>query len=836
MNYRLVLLLSVLLSVVSAHGVKVENGVSKELAEYRAAHIRHVEYGLTFLIPDSLTQKVRVFETITFDWTGKEDLLIDFQGDSFDGEAFINGTKRKLAWKDEHIVVPKKYLKKHNEIYLTVGAANKSLNRSKDYLYTLFVPDHARSVFPCFDQPDLKARFSLILATPSGWKAIGNAPVSKHTNEIVGCKAGELYTFAQTLPLPTYLFSFAAGDFHTKQAVRDGLTMEALYRENDSAKVAQLERVFDETAHSLRWLEDYTGIPYPFRKLDIIILPGYQFGGMEHPGAIQFNARTIFPGANPTPDELLKRTELIAHEVAHMWFGDLVTMRWFDDVWTKEVFANFLASKISRELYPDVNHDLNFLKMYQVPALAVDRTDGTHPIQQPLANLNQAGLLYGNIIYHKAPVMMRKLEQQMGAEPLRQGLQAYLRRYSFGNATWDDLICILDSVVPQANLKDFSHVWVKEKGLPTIDITLKDGLLAVDQTDPFHRNLLWRQQFKIGTVQDEAEVELTFETEQAHEKVVFDTGAATSALLPNYDGSGYGRFLLGDSISVMQLQQWLQLPEVNRFAAMMTIYENYLMHRLPAHRVLPVFHTSLLNERNELVASSMIDYILSVSREQDSLSIITGDHLLFSVARIHALPSVRQKLLRSLSTSARNPMVLDSLYQIWQNQSEPLLNERDYTAMSYHLAIMFPDRWREITDTQRGRLNNVDDQREFDFISRACNPDTTVLQELFAGLLKKENRTVEPWAQKLLALLNHPSREPFSNAFLIPALDALPEIQRTGDIFFPGYWLGALIGGHRSEEANLIVSRWIDTHPDLPEALMNKLKQASWHLRNMYLK
>jgi aminopeptidase N len=151
-----------------------------------------------------------------------------------------------------------------------------------------------------------------------------------------------------------------------------------------------------------------------------------------------------------------------------MWFGDLVTMKWFDDVWTKEVFANFMADKISREQFPDINHDLIFLRNHYPLALATDRTEGTHPIQQQLENLNGAGLLYGNIIYHKAPIMMRQLELIKGEKALRDGLRAYLNKYAYGNATWDDLVSVLDEFAPEHSAKAFSDVWVQEKGLPTV--------------------------------------------------------------------------------------------------------------------------------------------------------------------------------------------------------------------------------------------------------------------------------------------------------------------------------------------------------------------------------
>src|SRR5918992_1006595 len=145
-----------------------------------------------------------------------------------------------------------------------------------------------------------------------------------------------------------------------------------------------------------------------------------------------------------TQNQLLGRASVIAHETAHMWFGDLVTMRWFNDVWMKEVFANFMAAKIVNPSFPEVNHELRFLLSHYPAAYDVDRTPGANAIRQPLANLNEAGSLYGAIIYQKAPIVMRQLEMIVTPDGLRDGLRQYLQRYSYGNATWPDLIGLLD--------------------------------------------------------------------------------------------------------------------------------------------------------------------------------------------------------------------------------------------------------------------------------------------------------------------------------------------------------------------------------------------------------
>ena len=793
-------------SLLMGAAVPVVDGVSRELAVYRTAHISKVRYDLSFTVPIDKSSPVCFEELLMFDWSGEEDLQIDFQGDAsqLGAKVLVNDKTVMTILKNEHIIIPAQFLiQGTNSIAITGHSGDKALNRSDDYMYTLFVPDHARSVFPCFDQPDLKAVFDLKLNIPEGWVSISN-----QTRK----------------PIPTYLFSFTAGKFQIKHAILDGRLLTGLYRETDSARVAQLPIVFDQVALSLRWMEEYTGIPYPFENYGFVVLPGYQFGGMEHPGCIQFNDRRIFLGPEPTPDEEMSRLNLIAHETAHMWFGDLVTMRWFDDVWTKEVFANFMAYKIAREQFPGINHDLAFIKTHYPLALSTDRTQGTHPIQQPLDNMNKAGLLYGNIIYHKAPIMMSKLEKEKGVDNLRDGLRSYLQHFAYGNATWDDLIVELDRFNPEHSAQSFSDVWVKQKGMPVI----MHNVHRVVQSDPYDRGLVWKQGFDIGYVNENGRF-CQHPIYMNDNDYLLDDRYSKGFFI-NSNAEGYGQFALDHKGISRMSKAWKTMADndITRYAAVINLYENFHLGNITASELARVLLEFLKHENNELIASTTCSYL------GDLLSCLEGKQRAATEQRLFglSLQSVRQTLLRQLSIKAESPKVLDKLYEIWNQQNATFLNSRDYMRMAYHLAIMKPKQWQEILDEQRSRLSNVDQQREFDFISRACNPDTRVQQQLFDELLMAENRRVEPWARDMLALLNDPTREPLSNRYLIPGLDALQEVQRTGDIFFPGYWLTGLLSGHRSEGAKQVVRQWIDAHTSLDAALMNKLKEnAYWLLR-----
>ena len=361
-----------------------EEGVSWALAQHRKATISELHYDLAFAIPEDKTESIEGQVSFSFNLAEKDEVILDFneEAQKVHSVATLKGKREvpcKWQFVNGHIILPKTATRKgRNTFVIRFTAGNQGLNRRDGYVYTLFVPDRAHTVFPCFDQPNLKATFHLQLRLPEKWTAVSNGVEIQQspthclhnaysiTSEApsLGRAGGEAFSYTLDTPIPTYLFAFAAGEFRYETYEEDGLRIGAYHRETDSLRIAQLPEIMHQVCFAMRWQEQFTGIPYPFPKYDLVILPGFQFGGMEHVGATFYNDNTIFLPAHPTPDEQLRRTELIAHETSHMWFGDAVTMNWFDDVWTKEVFANYFAAEITAPLFPTLNHDLNFLKTY----------------------------------------------------------------------------------------------------------------------------------------------------------------------------------------------------------------------------------------------------------------------------------------------------------------------------------------------------------------------------------------------------------------------------------------------------------------------------------------
>ena len=741
-------------------------------------------------------------ETVTFTAARRQPVVMDFKAP--EGSILgigANGRDIKPAWADEHIVIPRRFIRK-GENLITIGflAGHQSINLRDEFLYTLLVPDRARTLFPCFDQPDIKARFSLSLDIPEGWTAVANAPLCKEETT----DGKHTLHFGDSAQLSTYLFSFVAGKFERLEATRAGRTISMYHRETDPQRIAQAPVITDLVFDSLEWMEEYLGCPYPFDKYDFIVLPDFQYGGMEHAGATLYNDKRIFLGSKPTTDELLNRASLIAHETAHMWFGDWVTMKWFDDVWTKEVFANWFAAQIMRPIFPEVNHSLSDLKNYYAPAYAEDRTPGANAIQRPLDNLQDAGLIYCNTIYDKAPVVMDKLARKMGYERFREGMQEYVRQYGGGNATWDDLIAILDKHSDK-DIKAWSDVWVKEAGMPEYTAEVDAGGLHLRQDDPTGKSLVWEQEFDNRTALDRF-------------------------WIPNTDGLGYGWFHPDDGSLEYIMENWGSYDDIARMSLLMTLYETSRRDAMDTRRFVEWCSEEIGTESNPLVLSSLISY---ASGENDRLT--EGCRTFFHTLRGLASDARRSHELRLLAfrqyfKAAGSPGEWDEVYRIWKERSPfpgLVLNENDYTSMAYQLMIAMPEKAGEICLEQRSRISNPDRLAAFDFISRAASPDSASRKELFNFLLAApENRRPESRVLTALGLLCHSSRRAEAMEYIVPSLEALPEIQRTGDIFFPASWCRTLLGNQHTPEAQAVVDGFLDSHPELNPLLVTKILQA----------
>ncbi|HYW09894.1 MAG TPA: M1 family aminopeptidase, partial [Longimicrobium sp.] len=457
----------------------MQPGISLELARHRAATLSAVSYSIALDVTarDTAVGNVRMeFERAA----GAGDLVLDFRGPRL-GRVAVNGaTVTDGEWARGHLRIPERHLRAgHNRVEADFAAAiapaGAPIIRSDDaqdgatYLYTLLVPADANALFPCFDQPDLKARVRARITAPAGWTVVANGALEGRG------AGGTEWSFAATEPISTYLIAFAAGPWATWESAPAGERPVTLYARSSRRAEVDADSLIRANRRAAVWLEQFFGVPFPFARLDALLAPAFPFGGMEHVGTIFYNESQFVFREPPTLPQRLGRESTIYHEVAHQWFGDFVTMKWFDDLWLKEGFATYLAARMQAELDPNSGAWKTFYLRNKPLAYATDATSGTTPVWQELANLDLAKSNYGPIVYNKAPSILKQLEFMVGDSAFRAGVHLFLTRHAYGNATWRDLLAAIETTsgVP---MRRFGEQYILRAGLPVVETGLElDG-------------------------------------------------------------------------------------------------------------------------------------------------------------------------------------------------------------------------------------------------------------------------------------------------------------------------------------------------------------------------
>ncbi|MDN5288854.1 MAG: aminopeptidase [Mucilaginibacter sp.] len=818
----------------------VEPGVSLTLAKHRRAVISDLQYKLDLDIPADKTTGIEASEAISFVLKSvNEPLQLDLKRNANDvHEMQVNNKKIPVKLIEEHLIIAPEYLHTgKNNISLQFTTGDQSLNRNDDYLYALFVPDRARTVFACFDQPDLKATYLLSLSVPTGWKVLANASIA----DSVQLDQKTKYRFNASDKLSTYLFSFAAGKFTSAKQMIDNKPAEFLYRETDTVKIKlSVDSVFIAHRNAISFLQQWTDIPFPFKKIGFVAIPDFQFGGMEHPGEVQYKASAVFLDGGATKDMIISRSNLLSHETAHMWFGDMVTMEWFNDVWMKEVFANFMADKITEKLMGAETFGLKFLQDHYPAAYGVDRTLGANPIRQDLDNLKDAGSMYGNIIYHKAPIMMRQLELLMGKEKFKEGIREYLKKYAYSNATWNDLIAIL-SKYTATDLYNWNKVWVNQTGRPVFDydvsyVANKISKFTISQRPEFGPKRIWPQAFDITLVYRTYRKNIAVNMKTA----VMDLKEATGLDKPLYiifnsNGIGYGLFPVDKNgkDDLFKISDPLQ-----RASLYITAYENMLGSRyFKPEELLTILKGGLALEKDETNLRLLTGYINSIYWE--FISPVIRDRLapelensLWTAMEQQDKPNNKKVLFRSYQDIYRSKAANSTIYSIWQHQKPPVgvkFTEDDYTSLALTIALK-SDTLTHVLKQQEERITNTDRKKRLEFLMPALSLNEQERDQFFASLQDRKNRQKEAWVTTALFYLHHPLRQKTSEKYLAKSLDMVEEIQKTGDIFFPQSWLQAIFGYYQDKQAEAVVDNFLNNHQDYNPKLRAKILQSTDNL------
>ncbi|MGH9144113.1 MAG: M1 family metallopeptidase, partial [Vicinamibacterales bacterium] len=370
--------------------------------------------------------------------------------------------------------VPKPLAKGDTEIHATfTGVLNTQLRgfyisktKLRTYAVTQFESTDARRAFPCFDEPSFKATFAVTLTIDRGDTAISNGRV---VSDVPGPAITQhTLKFSTTAKMSSYLVAMAVGDFKCVEGAADAIPIRicATPDKRDLTRIA-----LDSAQQVLRYYDSYYAVKYPFGKLDVVAVPDFAAGAMENTGAIFYRETDLLADTKSASVDTRKNiASILAHEMAHQWFGDLVTMQWWDDIWLNEGFATWMANKPLAAAHPDWNIDVDEAEENQT-ALALDSLNATRPIHSDVATPAQIDEAFDAIAYQKGAAVLRMLESYVGAETFKKGINAYLQAHAYGNATSEDFSKSIASTSGKP-VERILPTFVNQPGVPLIDVSI----------------------------------------------------------------------------------------------------------------------------------------------------------------------------------------------------------------------------------------------------------------------------------------------------------------------------------------------------------------------------
>jgi aminopeptidase N len=559
---------------------------------------------------------------------------------------------------------------------------------------------------------------------------------------------------------------------------------------------------------------------------------------MEHAGATFFNEDTILFRTVPTVNDYNRRSETVLHELAHQWFGDLVTMRWFDDLWLKEGFAQYMAYHTLAEMEPPAAVWKRFYQSIKPLAYAIDSTHGTTPIYQQIANLKDAKSAYGAIVYQKAPSLLRVLAFNIGEDHFREGVRIFLREHAYANAEWNDLIGAFSRASGTA-LKPWARSWVEQRGMPQVetewacDAAHRISSFRITQKDALGEAHVWplRTQVLLGyTGKPPVRIEASLDGAAA---TVPD---AVGKQCPDYvfsndEDHAYGEFLLDPKSQAAVVRE---LPNISdpflRALLWGALWDSVREVRLAPRDYAELALSALPSEKDAELAVSVL------GRLRDAFTDYLSDSQRASIApRFEALlirelaeaptPDLRITYFRGLIAVAATAHARDVLKDLFVGRKTipgVPLKQRDRWNIIGSLAASGAASAAELLAAESKR-DTSDDGRKYTYVSGAAFARSDNKKKYFAGYLASSG-VKEDWVTASLPLFNHWSQSALTSAYLQPALDALPQLKRERKIFFVVNWLASFVGNQSSPAALKAVDDFLKQNAPDPDLRLKILE------------
>ena len=476
------------------------------------------------------------------------------------------------------------------------------------YIYTQFEALGARKAFPCFDEPSFKAPFTFQIRSPKADRSFANAPLAK---PVIEQGPWNRHEYKTTPPLPTYLIALAVGPIDIAHNPKDdlkrpdGSTLRIRVL-TPKGKAPLAELALRETQKILKLQETYFGTPYPFAKLDLVAVPDFAAGAMENPGLITYRDRLLLMDeATVTQSELMSYAYTHAHELAHIWFGDLVTMTWWDDLWLNEAFATWFGWKTVNQYRPDWNYLMQRTGS-KTWVMDVDSTNAARRIREPIKTRGDIENAFDGITYTKGAAVLQMFETYIGETAFRDGVRAYLKANSWGNATFADLVDALARSSKKPNLARTFSSFIDQAGVPLVHIkpqTQATVTLSQKRWTPLGKEKLkpgqWELPFCLFKLNDKKS-ECTLLTETTEIEV------GTDVPLPNPDMQSYAVWHLPSAELKKLLKRFSELTEMQQVAITHNLRKLYRSGHLDPQTIRSITPNLTTSRYHSVVHSALV--------------------------------------------------------------------------------------------------------------------------------------------------------------------------------------------------------------------------------------
>lgn len=829
--------------------------LSDEYAAVRAMQVSNVSYQLSVVLDKEKTNFEGVSQ-ITFDLieNNTNDLTIDFDKGVVESIT-SNGEPVNFTYSKWFITVAKEALNAgkntlvitYNRPYATDGSGLHRFvdpENSEVYLYTDFEPYDANRLFPHFDQPNLKATYTLDVKAPKDWKVIS----STRETEIEALDNANHWVFPTSKKFSSYVFSLHAGNYTVWEDKFEDIPLRLFARQSQSQYITTKDW-FTPTKQSFKFFNDYFGVRYPFEKYDQVIVPDFNAGAMENVAAVTFSERFVSRGEKST-EQKMRLANVIAHEMAHMWFGDLVTMRWWNGLWLNESFATYMANLAVDKASDFENVWDVFYSGTKQWAYTSDDSVNTHAIELSVATTGDAMANFDGITYGKGASVLKQLPYYLGEENFRVGVSNYLKKFSYKNTELSDFMGELGKAADK-DLTQWTQDWLYKAGLNSISVDYqceanKISSLSISQTAPENYPTLREQRVQLGLYSfngTQMKLAKAIPVLYKGESTVIKEAVGEvcpDIVYPNEADWGYVKVVLDDK-SLTSVKKHINAIENKTMRLMLwqSLSDSVDDANLSADEFVQFAMANIHKESDYNVAKKIVDSLMNAMSYLETATRL-------SVKDFSQTHKEAEYLLWHLAKSAEPK---SDLQKLWYTEYSYLVKTFDHLSnlekllngeMNIEgLTIDQDKRWRIIARLNRfehgdyksllsneKKADSSDKGTKYSIYSEALRPEAAIKAKWFKELTENPNHLKLSTLRYIMAGMFPPEQRSLEKNYEQRIIEHVSTLNNNGDLALLSNFSGRMLPTECTDESQKSLAQLVDSFSDMKPQALKAIKKA----------